>query len=353
MVGLPYPVIIEPGALGGLEDVVRGAGPGNRIVVVTDTNVAKRFGSRVARRLGAVTLTIAPGEKHKNRKTWATLTDRMLAARLGRDTTLVAVGGGVVGDIAGFVAATFMRGIPFVQVPTTLMAMVDASVGGKTGVDTRHGKNLVGAFHQPAAVVIDPDVLATLSPDHLRAGYAEVIKHGVVADAAYFERVRAFGPQLGRRRGGDDLTGIVRHSVGIKASIVSRDERESGLRKVLNFGHTIGHAVEAARKYRVLHGHAVAVGMVVESRIAERLSIAAAGTAASVEDACRAAGLPTAPKGVTPAGLIRFTRSDKKARGGRTEYALPARIGTMAGGESGWSVPVEETIVREVLSNFA
>lgn len=353
MVALPYPVTIAQGALDQLRDVVRAATPTHRIAIITDADVGPRYASRAQERLGpnTATFTIPAGEQHKSRDTWASLTDQLLAAGFGRDTTIVALGGGVVGDIAGFVAATYMRGVPVVQVPTTLLAMVDACIGGKTGVDTPAGKNLVGAFHQPAAVLIDPVVLKTLPPDHLRAGFAEIVKHGVVADAEYFERARAFAERwpLTGREGLAELTALIEGSVKIKASIVSRDERESGLRKVLNFGHTIGHAIEAAMRFEMPHGHAVAIGLVAEARLAEHLGLAPAGTASAIERVCRAAELPTSLPAIPVATLLEFTRADKKARGGRVEYALPLRIGAMAGGDRGWSVPVEDASVREAL----
>jgi 3-dehydroquinate synthase len=349
VVDLLYPVVVKSGALGDLADVVRAVGARHRIAIITDRNVGRRYGKRVSKLLpGSTVFTIAAGERHKNRKTWATLTDKLIDAGFGRDSTIVALGGGVVGDIAGFVAATYMRGVPIVQVPTTLLAMVDASVGGKTGVDTRAGKNLVGAFHQPSAVVIDPDVLKTLPVDHIRAGFAEIIKHGVVADAGYFEQARGFASRhsMNGRDGLVELTDLIRRSVAIKASIVARDERESGLRKVLNFGHTVGHAIEASKKFTVLHGFAVAMGMVIEARIAEQLGIAVPGTAAAIKDACVAAGLPVLPPRIPSARLLEFTRSDKKVRGGIAHYSLPKKIGEMAGAESDWSVPVTDASVR-------
>lgn len=355
MVVISYPVTIAPGALDQLSDVVRTAGPGHRVAVITDAVVAKLYATRVSKLLasqGASVLTVPAGEQHKTRETWAQLTDEMLAQGFGRDSTVVALGGGVVGDIAGFVAATYMRGVPVVQVPTTLLAMVDASVGGKTGVDTPAGKNLVGAFHQPAAVLIDPTVLETLPIEHLRAGFSEIVKHGVIADADYFERAGAFvaNNPLSALKGVAELTLLITRSVEIKSGIVARDERESGLRKVLNFGHTIGHAIEAATDFGTLHGQAVAIGLVAEARMAERLGLATTGTASSIERICRAAGLATSLPSVSVEALIGFTRRDKKSRAGRVEYALPKRIGEMAGGDRGWTVPVDDAIVREALT---
>jgi 3-dehydroquinate synthase len=349
----PRPVTVRLGAIDGLWGVVRHVSHGNRIAIITDRTVGARYGRRVARQLkGSSTYTIPAGERHKNRKTWATLTDRMLADGFGRDTTIVALGGGVICDIAGFVAATYMRGVPCVVVPTTLLAMVDASIGGKTGVDTRHGKNLVGAFHQPSAVVVDPEVLKTLPPAQLRSGFAEILKHGAVADEAYFATARAF---MGRFALTDKkclpaLTPIIERSITIKSDVVARDEKESGLRKVLNFGHTMGHAVEAASKYRLPHGNAVAIGMVFEAQLAERLGVAQVGTAHSIALACKAAGLPTSIPGTKVDTLLKFMHADKKARAGIVEYAMPARIGVMAGEDSGWSIAVKDTIVRELLS---
>jgi 3-dehydroquinate synthase len=354
VVKLPYPVSIASGALEELARVTQAVAPRNRVVVITDANVRRLHGGRVAKLLAlpdSMVLEVPSGEQHKTRDTWQELTDEMLTRELGRDTTVIALGGGVVGDVAGFVAATYMRGIPYVQVPTTLLAMVDASIGGKTGVDTPAGKNLVGAFHQPSAVVIDPSVLETLPVEHLRAGFAEIVKHGVIADAAYFGRVASFVDQWPNTaaRVLPELTELIQRSVEIKAGIVARDERESGLRKVLNFGHTIGHAIEAASRFEMLHGEAVAIGLVVEARVAERIGIAKSGTAREIERVCRQAGLPTAVPAIPVNTLMEFTRSDKKARGGRVEYALPKRIGEMAKGSDGWTIPVEDEPVREAL----
>jgi 3-dehydroquinate synthase len=344
VVDLPYPVTIAPGAFEQLPHVVKAVAAQNRVAIITDANVRRSYGARAAKLLAlpdSMVLEVAAGEQQKTRETWRDLTDELLERELGRDTTIVALGGGVIGDLAGFVAATYMRGVPYVQVPTTLVAMVDASIGGKTGVDTRHGKNLVGAFHRPAAVLIDPLVLQTLPAEHARAGFAEIIKHGVIADTAYFEQISARAAEL---------TDIIRRSVEIKAAIVSRDEREGGLRKVLNYGHTIGHAIEAATRFEMLHGEAVAIGLVAEARVAERLGVAAKGIAKVIESVCNRAGLPTKMPSIPVDTLIGHTRTDKKARLGRVEYSLPKRIGEMAGADRGWTVPVEDTVVREALA---
>jgi len=296
---------------------------------------------------------IPAGESNKTRETWARLTDQMLAKGYGRDSAVIALGGGVVGDLAGFVAATFMRGIPVVQVPTSLMAMVDASIGGKTGVDTYLGKNLVGVFHFPAAVVVDPQVLATLPLRQMRAGIAEIVKHGVIANEAYFLEVAGSTKKLLDKDGpgSDSMLSVIVQSIEIKADIVSRDEREDGLRKTLNFGHTIGHAVELASGYSLLHGEAVAIGMALEGRLAESIGVARAGTADAITKALQAAGLPTdLPQPFERDAVLEAMRSDKKARSGKTRFALPLRIGAMAGADTGWTVSVSDDQLREVLA---
>jgi 3-dehydroquinate synthase len=354
-VNLPtYTVTIAPGALDRIGELVRISAAAHRYAIITDANVGPLYAPRVASALripASSTFTIPAGEAHKTRENWARLTDEMLAAGFGRDTTIIAIGGGVVGDLAGFVAATFMRGVPHIQVPTSLLAMIDASVGGKTAVDTPSGKNLVGAFHQPSAVVADTTVLASLPSEQLRAGMAEAIKHGVIADEEYFARVESIAGTL---RSIDvaspAVLDLVARSVEIKADVVRRDEREDGIRKTLNFGHTVGHAIELASGYSLLHGEAVAMGMVYESLIAERISAAASGTAERVRRAVLTAGLPDVrPEDIAVDEIVAATRGDKKARAGRAEYALPARIGAMAGASRGWAMPVSEDLLREVL----
>jgi 3-dehydroquinate synthase len=349
-VALPtYEVIVEPGALGAVEALIAPFAAKRRVAVVTDEHVDQLHARRVAARLGdARVIAIPAGESAKTRETWARVSDELLDAGFGRDSLIVAVGGGVVGDLAGFVAATYMRGIPFVQVPTTLLAMIDASVGGKTGVDTPAGKNLVGAFHQPVLVIADPNVLATLPANHFRAGLAEALKHGVIADAAYFERIAAARESTARDE--RSLTTLVAESVRIKASVVARDERESGLRKVLNFGHTIGHAIESVSNYKLLHGEAVAIGMALEGELAERIGVAAPGTADAIRRALDSIGLPSGFPALDRGAVLAATKSDKKARAGRVEYALPSKVGSMAGESSGWSIPVDDDAVNEVLA---
>ena len=334
----------------------RGA-PGRRLAIISDETVAPLYAARVAAALApspVTILTIPAGEASKTRAAGRALTDELLDAGFGRDTAIIALGGGVVGDLAGFVAATYMRGIPFVQVPTSLLAMIDAAIGGKTGVDTRAGKNLVGAFHQPALVIVDPRALSTLPLSHVRNGLAEAIKHGVIASRAEFEWIASnLASLLGEGGPAPEIADrLVRRNIEIKAAVVARDEREGGVRKTLNFGHTIGHAVESLSGYAMLHGECVAIGMVVEARIAALVGVAMRPSLADVDRALlRAAGLPTAlPSSMTPADVLEATRTDKKARGGSVEYALPAKLGEMAGAERGYALRVPDAIVIQALA---
>jgi 3-dehydroquinate synthase len=350
-----YPVRVGPDALMSLaRDLPRWA-PAHTYALISDRTVMPRHGEKLAGELRGgghrvETFTIPSGEEHKTRAEWARLTDAMLARELGRDTAVLALGGGVVGDMAGFAAATFMRGLPVVQLPTTLLAMVDASVGGKTGVDTAAGKNLVGAFHPPRAVVADTRLLDSLPEDQLRSGLAEAIKHGLIADADYLEWTETAFPRI---IAGDDeaRSALVARSVEIKAGVVSRDEREGGERKILNFGHTVGHAVEAVTGYSMLHGCAVGIGMVVEAEVGERLGVTEPGVTRRIREVLAGAGLPhTLPADVDPERVLAAARSDKKSRQGLVEYALLRRVGSADPGEDGrWSRPVPESLVREAL----
>ncbi|MEO8193168.1 MAG: 3-dehydroquinate synthase [Gemmatimonadales bacterium] len=353
---LPYEIRVEPGSLVDLGAFVREAAPAHRYVIITDSNVGPLYGSIARESLGvdpADVLALPPGESSKTRGSWGWVTDQLIERGFGRDSAVVALGGGVIADLAGFVAATYMRGIPIVHVPTTLLAMIDASIGGKTGVDTQAGKNLVGAFHQPAGVLVDPELLATLPLKELRTGFAEALKHGAIADRGYFDSVVGAIPRVlyGPGQSGDSLAGVIVGSIEIKAGIVGRDELEGGVRKILNFGHTIGHAVEMLSDYKLAHGESVAIGMTLEARTAERVGIAKAGTAKEIRDALARAGLPVdLPEGMGADRILEVMRADKKARAGSVQYALPRAIGEMAGSDSGWTVSVDDAIVREVLT---
>ncbi len=350
-----YDILIGRGLLARLPALLARHCAAERYAVIADSHVSTLFGEATVAALRAAgreaeILTFPAGERNKTRETWAALTERMLLAGFGRDAAVIALGGGVVGDVAGFVAATYLRGVPWVHVPTTLLAMIDSSIGGKTGVDVPAGKNLVGAFHQPALVVADLDTLGTLPPAQLAAGMAEAVKHGVVASAAYFAFLERERPGIAGR---DPvaLERVVVESVEIKAAVVASDEREAGRRAVLNFGHTVGHALEAVASFVLPHGEAVAIGLAREAWLAERIAVAETGTAGRIGLLLEAYDLPvTMPAGVEVDDVLAAMRGDKKARGGEVRFALPRAIGVMHGDtERGWTTAVEEKQLRAAL----
>ena len=350
-----YDIAIGPGLLAELPALLKQHCPAAAYALITDSHVAKLYGDQALRAVSgtgrAELFTFPAGEWNKTRETWASLSDRMLAAHFGRDCGVIALGGGVVGDVAGFLAATYLRGVPYVQVPTSLLAMIDSSIGGKTGVDVPAGKNLLGAFHQPRLVLADLDLLASLPPVQVSAGLAEAVKHGVIADKEYFAFLeRDHAAILGKQ--GPALERVVHRSVEIKAAVVAEDERESGRRAILNFGHTIGHAIEATSKFEVLHGEAVAIGMAYEARLGESIGITAKGTADRIVRLLEQCRLPVErPDGASVDQLIEVMRGDKKVRGGEMRFALPKEIGVMKGdGKQGWTVAVEEGRISKVLA---
>ncbi len=341
-----YEVRIGAGLLDRLADLVAPVVDARRWAILTDETVGRLHGvaataSFVRAGLAADLVAFTPGEASKTREMWASLSDTLFERGFGRDAAIVALGGGVVGDLAGFVAATWMRGVPLVQVPTTVLAMVDASVGGKTGVDVPAGKNLVGAFKWPAIVVADPAVLRTLPGDVFRAGMAEAVKHGAVADGAHFDWLGERADAL-LHHDVTSLEALVRRSVEIKAAVVSEDPLESGRRAILNFGHTVAHAIERASDYAVAHGRAVAMGMVAEAYVGERLGITERGSARALASALARFDLPVAvPDDLAPARVLEHARHDKKNRASRIHCALIAGVGEAARNpDGGWTFAV-------------
>ena len=326
--GTGYDVVVQESGLDRLGELLKSRNIGGPILVVTDTNVALLYGEQVVKTLQAAgytasQLVIPAGEAHKNMETVANPWRGCLEAGLDRGSTIVALGGGVVGDLAGFAAATFMRGCNWVAVPTTLLAMVDASLGGKTGFDLPEGKNLVGAFYPPRLVLADSNVLSTLPERELRAGMAEVVKHGVIADPGFPNLyARGWDAVIGR------LPEVVRRGMAVKVKVIEEDPYEKGVRAALNLGHTIGHAVEFVSGYSLLHGEAVAIGVVAEARLAERLTVADRGLSETLEETLLALGLPIEiPENLPRADIIRAMKMDKKKAAGVVRFALPVKIG--------------------------
>ena len=321
-----YPIVIGSGLLGGEFELGEYLAGGDCLVVSNET-VAPLYLDKLRQSLHGVTvdsINLPDGEAFKTLDTASHIIDKLVDCGANRDTTVVALGGGVVGDIAGFAAASYMRGVGFIQVPTTLLAQVDSSVGGKTGVNHPKGKNLIGAFYQPGIVLIDIATLGTLPDRELRAGLAEVIKHGAIADAEFFAWLEANMPAL-LARDPEALAHAVQRSCEIKAAVVAEDERESGRRAILNFGHTFGHAIERCQGYgEWLHGEAVAAGMVM----AAELSGIDAADAARLRALIEAAGLPADPPRVGAAAMLEAMGLDKKVLDKKLRFVLLQDLGS-------------------------
>ncbi|MBI2824580.1 MAG: 3-dehydroquinate synthase [Planctomycetia bacterium] len=328
-----YTIEIGTGNLADAGRFVTARLPAKHVALVTDENVVDTHARHVADSLAAAqidvdVLAIEPGEASKTVATAEGLWQKLLDIGADRRTVVAAVGGGVVGDVAGFVAATFARGLAFVQVPTTLLAQVDSSVGGKVGVNLASAKNMVGAFWQPRGVLIDTAVLATLPDREYRAGLAEVVKYGVILDAEFFAYLESHVDDLAKRRD-DALRHVIARSCQLKAAVVAEDEREeTGLRAVLNYGHTFCHAFEAVTGYgQLLHGEGVAIGMLCASRLAERLGRVDAAFTRRQRDLLTALGLPTTPPRVPADELLAVMSHDKKVAAGQLRFVLPTRMG--------------------------
>lgn len=361
-----YEIAITPGGLDKLGDCMNGLQLGKKVLLVSNPTVFEHYGKSALNSLEAagfdVCSCILPdGEQYKNLKSIQKIYDTALENRVERSSTMVALGGGVIGDMTGFAAATWLRGIKFVQVPTSLLAMVDASVGGKTGVNHPQGKNLIGAFHQPRLVLIDPDVLKTLPEREFRAGMAEVIKYGVIWDADLFqemekcENLHQIEYLMAPMFGGDNslnkslIDYILMRSCQAKADVVSKDEKEAGLRAILNYGHTIAHAVESLTGYSLVnHGEAVAIGMVAAGEIAAKLGMWQAEEVERQNILIEKAGLPTKlPAGLDIEEIIQALQLDKKVKAGKVRFILPIQIGAVRITDE-----VPSDVIREVLQEM-
>lgn len=352
-----YPILINSGWLNRLGNWLAANQKFSKIVIITDSKVKTLYAQAVAEKLSqqgySVSLLSFPeGEKAKNSATKQKLETQMLRQRCGRDSVCLALGGGVVGDMAGFVAATYMRGIPYIQVPTTLLAMVDSSVGGKTAIDTKEGKNLIGAFWQPQAVLADIDCLKTLSKPQLINGLIEAFKMFLTSDAQslrYAEKnlldMLAGNPRI--------LKNIIYRAVSIKAEVVKQDEKENNLRMILNFGHTIGHALEQLSNYKILHGFAVALGILVEAKIAQLLGFLSEKNLTHIQAIFSRLGIDGKDlKKYSAAKIIRATKLDKKAKSGTVNYVLLEDLGKVYAKNNLFAHGVPDSVVRAALMAY-
>ena len=344
--GNGYDVVVQRGGLEAAGESLKARGLTGPVALVSDGNVAPIFGDRVAASLERCgyrvkTVILPAGEEHKNLQTIARLWEALVEGGQERGSTVLALGGGVITDLAGFAASAYLRGVAWAALPTSLLGMVDASLGGKTGVDLPQGKNLVGAFHPPRLVLADPAALDTLPEDELRSGMAEVVKHGVIADPALFGLCAQGWPALKA-----DWDDAVRRAIAVKVQVIEEDPYERGRRAVLNLGHTLGHALELASGYRLRHGEAVAIGTAAEARLAEQIRLAEPGLAQAIEAALTGLGLPVCPPaGIDGGAAIQAVGVDKKRAEGKARFALPVSIG-----EVRYGIEVEEELWQPFLS---
>jgi len=326
-----YPIYIGGGLLG-RADLIAEKLPQKKTAIITNSTIAPLYLAPLKRALEARGVSVVPvilpdGESYKTWETLNRIFDALLEHRCERSTALIALGGGVIGDLAGFAAAVYQRGVPYIQVPTTLLAQVDSAVGGKTAINHPRGKNMVGAFYQPLAVVSDTDTLATLPPRELAAGLAEVVKYGLIRDPPFFEWLEANMARLARREP-EALAYAIERSCANKADVVSCDEREIGPRALLNFGHTFGHAIEAGTGYGAwLHGEAVAAGMLLAAKLSQRLGLVAAEDVRRLGAVLKEAGLPLEAPTLGMERYLELMGHDKKVEGGRIRFVLLKRIG--------------------------
>lgn len=335
-----YNITIGSGILNQIDDLLQKPLPGSeqknnlpeKAIIITDDNVVKLYGDLISRKLSNLgvsvkTVSLTPGEENKTLEVIGKLYEEFFDYKMDRKSLVVALGGGVTGDIAGFAASTFMRGTPYIQIPTTLLAQVDSSVGGKTGVNHPRGKNMIGSFYQPQAVFIDTDTLASLPERELIVGIVEVIKYGVIRSKEFFEYIDNNLSSI-LALDNDTLEHIVSHSCETKANVVQEDEKEGGIRAILNYGHTIGHAVEALtgyRKYR--HGEAVAIGMIYASKIAREMGMVDNTIITTQETLLKKLNAPTQMPDLDPALIVAKLYQDKKTIGGKLRFVLPEDIG--------------------------
>ncbi|WP_427161075.1 3-dehydroquinate synthase [Aliinostoc sp. HNIBRCY26] len=350
-----YEIAIASGSLEQLGQRMADLKLGKKVLLVSNPTIFKHYGEKSIKSLENAGFQVASyclpaGERYKTLNSIQKLYDIALENRLERSSTMVALGGGVIGDMTGFAAASWLRGINVVQVPTSLLAMVDSAIGGKTGVNHPQGKNLIGAFHQPRLVLIDPDVLKTLPTREFRAGMAEVIKYGVIWDAELFQQMEA-SKHLNQLRyiKPELISSILTRSCQAKADVVSKDEKEGGLRAILNYGHTIGHAVESLTGYRLVnHGEAVAIGMVAAGQIAVKLGMWQKEDTERQNALIQKAGLPTKlPEGLDIDGIIDALQLDKKVKNGKVRFILPTQIGVVTITDE-----VSADVIKEVLQGM-
>lgn len=344
--GSSYKVIVQSGGISKLSEFFDQARMRSPFCIISDTNVAQHYLGPIQQGLtrqgyASSGVIIPAGESNKSIETITEVWEEMVAAKMERGSTVLSLGGGMVNDMAGFAAATYMRGIPWATVPTSLLAMVDASIGGKTGANLPSGKNLIGSFYPPKLVLVDPQTLNTLPIEEQRSGMAEVVKHGVIEDVNLFNLCGQGLASVQQNWGK-----LIPRAIGVKVRVIVEDPYEQGIRATLNLGHTIGHGIELLSKYQLRHGEAIAIGMVAEARLSEKLGLAEAGLAEEITQTLLALELPTElPDTIDRQGLVQTLQMDKKRKGGLVKFALPIRIGEV---RPGIEIPDLSNLIIEV-----
>ncbi|MEK6943651.1 MAG: 3-dehydroquinate synthase [Nanoarchaeota archaeon] len=350
-----YQLFVGSNILGKLADFVKKNHLGKKIAVIIDENTNKLHKDKINKVLKDLTplfITVPSGESSKSREMKEKIEDRILDNKFGRDSLIIAIGGGVIGDLSGFVASTFNRGIPIIHVPTTLLAMVDSSIGGKTGINTKHGKNLIGTTYQPAAVFADMDFLETLSDEEFRNGLAEVIKISIIMDKAMFESLEKNSKKI-LARDKSTMQKLIKRNIELKKEIVEEDAEEKGLRQVLNFGHTFGHALEAYCKYKIRHGYAVSQGMLVESKISVAVNNLSKNEEKRIRNLIRLFGFPlTANMDVKASKIIELMGSDKKSINSNPRFVLINSIGKVKSKDNHFSFEVGRSAIEKSIEEY-
>ena len=345
-----YRIFVGSSILNELAEFIKKNHPGKKIAVIMGEHTSRLHKPKLSKILGDLNplfITVPSGESSKSREMKEEIEDNLLEHKFGRDSLIIAIGGGVIGDLSGFTASTFNRGIPVIQVPTTLLAMADSSIGGKTGVNTKHGKNLIGTVYQPDAVFSDMDFLETLPDDEFKSGLAEIIKQGIIQDKELFDFLEKNSKEILERKK-DVLQHIIKRSIELKKQVFELDSHEAGLRQILNFGHTFGHALEAYNQYRMKHGFAVAAGMIVEARISVMTKNLKENEEERIRGLIKAFGFPPSCSAGT-SKIMELMKSDKKSKGNRPRFVLIDKIGKAKSKDNNFSFEVDAGTVEKAI----
>lgn len=352
-----YPIFIGENILDTISPFLLSKKWGNKYLIITDSNVKSIYAEKLnenlkANGLDSYIFAFPAGEQQKTIQTKIDIENFMFENKFGRDSVILALGGGVVGDLSGFTASTFNRGIPYIQIPTTILAQVDSSIGGKTAVDVPYGKNLIGTFYQPKAVFIDPMVLNTLPIEEFYAGLAEVIKHAVIQDKEHFSQLIDLNDKI-LKKDPETLANVIERNCGIKQRVVEQDEKEGNLRRILNFGHTIGHAIEQLMDFSLLHGECVAIGMLIEAEISKEMGYLKDNDVKDIQNLIESYRLPiTIPNNLKAEDIYNSTLLDKKAIQNEPIYAIPDNIGSMLNKNDSYGTKVDKKIVIKAIQKY-